>query len=148
MQLPHNAYVMVADGRKMLFFRNEGDSEYPNLVVEEQDFHPNPADRDQGSEEPGRTFSGQGMGARSAYSEADHHQMEEDRFAKEAAQLLNNGALAGRFDKLVVVAPARTLGELRRHYRPEVSQRLLGELAKDLTSHTVPEIEKLLSAAD
>ena len=27
MPLPHNALVLVADGRKMLFFRNHGDEE-------------------------------------------------------------------------------------------------------------------------
>ena len=32
MQLPHEAFVVAADGRKMLFFRNEGDAACPNLV--------------------------------------------------------------------------------------------------------------------
>ena len=31
MQLPHNSFVVVADGKKMLFFRNEGDGDYPKL---------------------------------------------------------------------------------------------------------------------
>ena len=34
MQLPHNSFVVVADGKKMLFFRNEGDAAYPKLEVE------------------------------------------------------------------------------------------------------------------
>ena len=32
MQLPNDSLVLVADGRKSLFFRNGGDSEFPNLA--------------------------------------------------------------------------------------------------------------------
>ncbi len=46
MQVPHNAFVVVADGRKMLFLRNEGDAEFPNLKVEKKAVHPNPKDSD------------------------------------------------------------------------------------------------------
>ena len=34
MPLPHNALVLVADGRKMLFFRNHGDEERIDLRTE------------------------------------------------------------------------------------------------------------------
>ena len=34
MQLAHNTLVVVADGRKALFLRNEGDATDPNLIVE------------------------------------------------------------------------------------------------------------------
>ena len=47
MQVPHNAFVLVADGRKSLFFRNDGDGEFPNLRVEEAQERPNPRDIDQ-----------------------------------------------------------------------------------------------------
>ena len=43
MDLPHKSVVMVADGRKMLFLRNEGDAAFPNLVVEEAVEQENPA---------------------------------------------------------------------------------------------------------
>ncbi|WP_338108141.1 host attachment protein, partial [Sphingomonas sanguinis] len=47
MQVPHNSFVLVVDGRKSLFFRNDGDAEYPNLIVEQAVEHSNPADHDQ-----------------------------------------------------------------------------------------------------
>ena len=40
MQLRHNTLVVVADGRKALFLRNEGDGVHPNLVVEHADVGP------------------------------------------------------------------------------------------------------------
>ena len=47
----------------------------------------------------------------------------------------------------IETVPGLTLGELRKHYHKEVSSRLAGELAKDLTGHSVPDIEKALMAA-
>ena len=45
MQVPHRSFVVVADGKKMLFFRNEGDSEYPKLEMERKREQSNPADQ-------------------------------------------------------------------------------------------------------
>jgi protein required for attachment to host cells len=146
MQLPHNSFVVVADGKKMLFFRNEGDSDYPKLEVERKRETADAPDRDQKTDAPGRAFDASGGAGRSAYEEADFHQLEEDRFAAETAELLRKRALRNEFESLVVVAPPRTLGELRKHYHKEVEKRLTGEVAKDLTGHPVAEIEKILLA--
>jgi protein required for attachment to host cells len=169
MLVPHNAFVLVADGRKMLFFRNEGDAAYPNLKVETAQEHPNPRDIDQKTDKAGRAMSTQagshapagasggdnhagGGGAgfaqsRGTMGETDYHQQEEDRFAAETAAMLNKRALAGEFEKLIIVAPPKTLGELRKHYGKQVSERLAGELAKDLTGRPVADIEEALSRA-
>jgi protein required for attachment to host cells len=150
--------VLVADGTKMLFFRNEGDADYPKLEVELQREEEDPKDSDQGRSEPGRTFSsnrgdprtggyGSTVGAaRSAYSETDFHQLQKDNFAHEAADMLKKKALANEYEKLIIVAPPATLGELRKHYHKEVEARIAGEVAKDLTNMPVTEIEKILQA--
>ncbi|PTQ08563.1 Host attachment protein [Sphingomonas oleivorans] len=145
MRLPHNSFVMVADGRKMLFFRNDGDADFPKLTVVSAQEHINPPDRDQKSDEPGRAFASVGS-ERSAYAETDFHQLEEERFAAETAELLKQGALSGEYERLVIVAPPRMLGELRKHYHKEVERRLAAEIAKDLTGHPVDEIEKIIAA--
>jgi len=145
MRVPHNSFVMVADGKKSLFFRNEGDGDFPNLVVERKDTHPDLKDRELKSDAPGLAFSSAGSG-RSTMEEADFHQLEEERFAAETAEMLKRRALSNDYDKLIVVAPPRTLGALRKHYHKEVEKRIAGEIAKDLTGHTVGEIEKIISA--
>ncbi len=169
MQIPHNALVLVADGRKLLFLRNEGDAEFPNLTVEKAEEHPNPKNSDQATDAAGRASSsqmgagapagargggtgggGQGGGfapARGSLGNTDFHQLEEDRFAAEAGEMLKKRAFAHKFEVLIVVAPPRTLGELRKHYHKEVEHRLMGELGKDLTGHSVPDIEAALQAA-
>lgn len=144
MQVPHNSFVVVADGEKMLFFRNEGDAEFPKLMVERKVEQDNPANRDQKTDDAGRRHA-QGPG-RSAYSETDFHQLEEDRFAHRTAEMLKDRALRNEYESLIVVAPPRTLGELRKHYHKEVEKRLAGEVPKDLTGHPVEEIEKILQA--
>lgn len=146
MHLPHNSVVLVADGRKMLFLRNEGDNEFPNLVVEEAQEQENPATRDQATDAAGRASSPQGA-AQSSVEPTDFHQIEEDRFAADAAAMLKKRALANDFERLIIVAPPRTLGELRKHYHKEVSSRLAGELDKDLTGHPIKDIEKALKNA-
>jgi protein required for attachment to host cells len=146
MQVPHNSFVVVADGKKMLFFRNEGDAEFLKLEVERKREQEDLADRDMKTDDAGRTFDASGGAGRSAYEEVDFHQLEEDRFAAETAELLKQRALRNEFESLIIVAPPRTLGELRKHYHKEVQKRLAGEIAKDLTGHPVPEIEKILLA--
>ena len=146
MQVPHNSFVVVADGKKMLFFRNEGDAAYPKLEMERKRETEGAYDRDQKTDAPGRAFDSSGGAGRSAYQEVDFHQLEEDRFAAQTAELLKKRALRNEFETLIVVAPPRTLGELRKHYHKEVEKRLAGEIAKDLTGHPVTEIEKILKA--
>ncbi|WP_174280585.1 host attachment family protein [Sphingomonas bacterium] len=151
MELAHNIVVLVADGRKLLFLRNEGDAAHPNLTVEQAEEHPNPATRDQATDAAGRASSTTPAGGTartgSSVEPTDFHQLEEDRFAATAADLLKTRALAHQYDALVVVAPPKTLGELRKHYHSEVAKRVVGELAKDLTGHPIDQIEAALKAA-
>lgn len=145
MNLAKNTLVLVADGRKMLFLRNHGDETRMDLHLEAHQEQHNPATSDQGTDAPGRSFARGGR--RSAMEETDYHQIEEDRFAAEAAELLRDRALRGDFKALVVVAPPRTLGELRKHYHKEVASRIVEELHKDLTGFPIDDIQAALLRA-
>ncbi len=144
MKIDHDALVMVIDGGKMLLFRNEGDGTHPNLRAEEGEALVNPSARDQGSDAPGRAFASVGT-ARSAIEQTDFHEQAEDRFAADAAALLNKRALAGEYAQLVIVASPAVLGEMRKHYHKALKDRLIGEIAKDLTGHPVGDIERAVS---
>ncbi len=145
MNLVNNALVLVADGKKLLFLRNHGDETRMDLHVEAHQDQLNPPTREQGTDAPGRIFTGGGR--RSAMEGPDYHQIAEDRFAAQAADLLRDRALKGDFKTLVVVAPPRTLGELRQHYHKEVASRIAHELHKDLTGFPVEDIEAALVRA-
>lgn len=146
MRIPHDSYVLVADGAKMLFFRNEGDADNPNLTVIAAEQQADAYDRDIKTDTAGQKPGGGGVlsGQGSTAGEADFHRQAEDRFAAEAAERINRAALANEFEKLIIVAPPKTLGELRKHYHKQVTGKIAAEIAKDLTGHPVDRIEAVL----
>jgi len=144
MLIHHNALILVADGRKYLLLRNHGTPAEPRLAFEGGGEKTNPRTRDQGTDQPGRAFASVG-GARSAVEQTDFHQLEEDRFAADVAGMLGQLARAGDFEELIVVAPPRTLAELRGNYDRAVAGKVVAEVDKDLTRHPVPDITAILS---
>lgn len=69
-RIPHNACVIVGDGRKALFLRNEGTQIAPRLKTEQVLLNANPPTREQGSDQPGRSFASVGA-QRSAMEQTD-----------------------------------------------------------------------------
>jgi protein required for attachment to host cells len=142
--LPHDAWILVGDGRRALLLRNAGTPQRPSLdVLNVLRDGKNPPTREQGAERPGRVMQSL-TGIRSAVEQTDWHEIVEKNFAREIAGKLNSAAHAGRFQRLVLIAPPRTLSELRAHLHPESKKRIIVEIDKDLTKHPVPEIARLL----
>lgn len=144
MEIPHNAHVLVVDGRKLLLFKNDGSAAHPQLSVTTHREQDSAATQEQGSDRPGKTHASVG-GSHSSYQQTDFHQQDEDRFAADAAGLLKREVLAGRVEALIVVAAPRTLGELRKHYDAELEKCLLGEIAKDVAGRTTEEIASVIA---
>ena len=142
--IDHDAWVMVGDDQKALFFRNEGDATYPNLEIVQVLEQDNPSTREQGSDRPGRTHSSVGS-ARSAMQETNWHKLEKHRFAKDIADALYSAAHSGRYDKLVIAAPPMIMGDLRKAMHKEVSDKVVAEVSKDLTNMPPHEIEKIFA---
>jgi protein required for attachment to host cells len=137
-------WILIGDGKKALVLHNEGDAELLNLRRMYVRTQTNPSTTEQGVEKPGRSFSSAGQG-RSSYESTDWHELEETRFASEIASDINAAARNKSFRHLIVVAPPKILGELRREFSPEVQKKISAEINKDLTKHSIPEIEKLLA---
>ena len=134
MQLPQGATIAVVDGEKLNLFRNSGDEAHPKLTALPQ-------------AHVGNENTGSGGRHQSSAANPDDSQVSEDNFAAGVAEMLNKRVLAGDIADLVIIAAPRTLGELRKHYRKELSAKLRKEIAKDLTGHALPDIEKTLAAA-
>jgi protein required for attachment to host cells len=142
-QIPHDAIVFVGDGRKALFLRNAGDEQYLNLKPERVFLDHNPPTHQQGTDRPGRTFSSVGPG-RSAVESTDWHDLEQHRFVRAVSAALEKLVRARHVRSLIIVAPPRTLADLRRDLHDDVKVHILAEISKDLTKHTTEEIEKHL----
>ncbi len=147
LKIPHNAFIFVGDGRKALFLRNEGDEKYPNLKTERVFEDINPATHEQGSDRPGRVSKAFDSSQRSAVEPVDWHRLEEHRFARQAAAAMEEIVRTRKVPALIVVAPPRTLADLRAAFHADVRSRIIAELDKDLTKHPVGDIERLLTAA-
>jgi protein required for attachment to host cells len=147
LKIPHDAFVLVGDGRKALFLRNEGDEKFPNLKAEALYEDDNPLTHEQGSERPGRVSKAIDAGQRSAVEPVDWHRIEEHRFAKKVAAAMEQVVRARKAPALVVVAPPRTLADLRGAFHPDVQALVIAEVNKDLTKHPVGEIEQHLTGA-
>jgi protein required for attachment to host cells len=142
-QLPHDVWVLVGDGRKALLLRNHGDAAFPDLRSA-QLFHdaPNPPTSAQGTDRPGRAVK-HSSGRRSGMDETDWHEMSEQRFVQSVAVQLSERA--AEIHSLVVVAPPRTLAELRAAFSAGLRKKIVAEINKDLTHHPVHEIERMLT---
>jgi len=141
----HNgAWVLVGDGRHALFLYNHGDPDLLDLRVIEVRVEENPASREQGTDAPGRLFSSRN-GMRSAVEPTDWHELEKEHFAREIAARINRAAASGEMHEIVIIAPPRVLGELRKELSPQATARVKGELDRDLAHHPLREIEKALA---
>ncbi|MBM1631564.1 host attachment protein [Sulfitobacter mediterraneus] len=143
-QIDNGTWVLIADGEKALFLENKTDGQDPFLEVFREEEQDNPPNREQAANRPGRFNDGPSV-HRSAVDDTDWHELAKDRFAHDLADILYKQAHKGRFDKLVIVAPPNTLGELRQELHQEVTQKVIGEVPKTLTNHPIDEIEKIVS---
>ena len=142
-ELAHGVWVLVADGEKAMFLENVTDGQDPFLRVVRLESQENPPHGDQVSDRPGR-MPDTGNGQRSAMEDPDWHLLAKDRFASDLSDILYR--LAGRkaYEKLVLVAPPKTLGALRDGLHKDVRAKVVAEVDKDMTNHRVNKIETLL----
>ena len=142
--IPRNAWVFVGDGRKALFPRNQGDAFRPNPTVESVLVDDNPPDPRAG-QRPARS----GIFERRKNTK----QRGADRLARhrgapvrpQGGANARGGGRSNKVKKLFVVAPARTLVDLRAVMHEDVRKVIVAELDKDLTRHPVHEIARLLA---
>ena len=142
--LTTGTWVLIADGEKALFLRNDGDELALNLNVVRLEAQENAPDRGQSANRPGR-MPDTGPGQRSAMEDIDWHQLAKDRFADDLADLLYGYAHKGAFDRIVLTAAPGVLGELRHKMHKEVSDRVIAEIPKTLTNHPLDKVEKLIA---
>jgi protein required for attachment to host cells len=129
-------YVLVADGARARIYVNEGPGKGLQPVsgaTHKADLHHH--SRDVKSDKPGRSVDA-GTGQRSSMEpHTDWHRFEKHKFAHEMAKVIDAAAANKAFDRLILVAPPTTLGDLRMELDERTMKLVSGELAKDLTKH-------------
>ena len=126
MLLSHGTVIALIDARNLELYRNGGNEAEPELT-------PLPSPRLDASNHSG-------AGHHSSAGNHAGHQVVEDAHAGAVAAWLNSQVLGHKIESLVIIAPPRTLGELRRHYHKQTERALVRELHKDLIGSKPSEI--------
>jgi protein required for attachment to host cells len=142
--VPHDAMIFVGDGQKALFLRNKGDEKFPNLIAERVFIDDNPLTHEQGTDRPGRVFKRAATNRRSGVATTDWHEIEKHHFARRVAAAMERLVRAKKVQAIIIVAPPRTLADLRQAFHADVRSKIIAEIGKDLTKHPTADIEKHL----
>jgi protein required for attachment to host cells len=145
LKIRQGEWVVVCDGAKALVLENIGDEKFLNLRTKEVYQQDDPPTHEQGTDAPGRSFQSVGA-ARSAMDQTDWHNQGEQRFLEKLVTRLDAAVQAGETKSLVIAAPPKALGVLRRVYTHGLRNALSAEIDKDFVKMPLHEIEKHLAA--
>lgn len=143
-RIESGTWVVACDGRKWIVMENAGDLKFPNLRVRATGQQENPPTSQQGTDAPTRSFASAGY-ARSAIEQTDWHDEAERKFLADLAKRLDAAIGAGEAKEMIVIAPPRALGMIRKNYSPRLRMAIRSEIDNDVMKLPVHEIERLLS---
>jgi protein required for attachment to host cells len=126
-------WLVVADGQRATVYHNSGPGKGLEIIPGLGGHQEVPPSRDIMSDAPGRNRGGGVSGGAPMDGGANPHELEERRFTESVAEEVNRAALDQQFDRLILAAPARTLGILRKSLSSHATDRVIAELSKDLT---------------
>jgi protein required for attachment to host cells len=142
--LYQGTWVAVCDSATALLLENMGDHASPNLVTREIFKHDSASTHEQGTSPPGRTNAASG-GRRSAMESPDFHLQAEQAFLRHFAENLDRHVQQQKIGALLLIAPPRALGFLRKALSDATRRVVAGELAHDYVKLSLAEIEHRLA---
>lgn len=143
---PTRTWILVADATHARIFENLGPNKGLQEVTEDSVERPIPRTRELGTDKPGRSFDSAGVGRHSMEPRADWHEQAKTEFAAELAHWLGAAHKTRAYDRLILIAPPKTLGDLRIKLDPQVAKLVHAELDKDLTKHSAQQIEQQVAS--
>jgi protein required for attachment to host cells len=135
-------WILIADGGRARLFEQERAARAFKPVAERDFFGTTAQSKEIASDRRGRTFDSSGRGQPGDVGGHGRHAMEpstapqryaEYEFARELRDYLEKAANEHRFDRLVLVAAPKILGDLRALLPKPVQTRIVAEVNKDLT---------------
>jgi protein required for attachment to host cells len=126
-------WIVVADGQRATVYHNDGPGKGLEIIPGLGGHQEVPRSNEIISDAQGRMQGYGASGAAPMTSRTDPHELEEQRFTESLADEVNRAALAKQFDRLILAAPPRTLGILRKSLSSHATERVIAELDKDLT---------------
>lgn len=126
---PKRTLVLVADGGSAHFYRHDGPTRGLEPIPEAAMTNDLVPAHEMKSDRPGRVQESASSARHAVDPGLDPHRAAKTAFAQAIALRLGQA----QFDRLLLVAPPRMLGDLRQALPSKVASRLAGEIGKDLT---------------
>src|SRR5262245_13693117 len=125
-------WIVIADGAHAKVYQFS--DEKPKLeTVKDLSFEIDlPRTHEIVSDRPGRSFESQGRTRHAKSGRSDPHRELKRNLANKVAKALKSSLTDKRYNKLVLVAPPVTLGDLRDALAKSVQARAVAEVAQDL----------------
>jgi protein required for attachment to host cells len=130
---PTRTWILIADGGRARILESVGRGKGLHMITGSDTRQNNPPSHEQGRDQPARVHESVGHTRHAIEHRHDPHRALETLFASELGVMLNNYATSNSYDRLVLVAPPAMLGDLRRTIPPQVRDKIVAEVDKDLT---------------
>ncbi|MBO0764879.1 MAG: host attachment protein [Hyphomicrobiaceae bacterium] len=134
---PIRTWVLIADAARARVFETRGRGTGLTAVADmvlDAELAPS---REIGTDRPGRSFESVGGMRHALESPSDPHREQKRQFARRIADAVEARQAARSFDRLVVVAPPVTMGDLRAVLADKVKAAVSAEVVADLTNTPV-----------
>jgi protein required for attachment to host cells len=141
---PTITWILIADGARARIFVNNGPGKGVAALEGAEFSADHRPDREIMSDKPGRTFESAGTMRHAIEPRQDPHRELKRSFAERLAGMLDQKLATKEFDRVVLVAPPVTLGDLRSALSAPVRAAVYAELDKDLTKTPAAELPKHL----
>ncbi len=130
---PIRTWVLIADGARARVLGNDGPGRGLHALDGMTFQGDHAATHEIVDDRKGRAFASVGTARSAIEPQTDPHRQLKRRFAESLAQMLADGLAAKSYDRLVIVAAPAALGDLRECLSHEVREKVIGEIAQDLT---------------
>ena len=139
-------WIVIADSsRVQIVARREGEPGF-DVVTAFQSPEAHVPSHQLSSERPGRMQESSNPAHHSVEPRLDPHEEDMIQFLKTVAHYLNENATREDVLALILFAPPRALGHLRKMLKPGVAEKIRAEVPKDLTKLPLTELPKHLEA--
>lgn len=142
-------WILVADGTQAAVYGNDGPGRGIYRATK-QDFTIDLPSKvgDIVSDQEGRAANPGGVGHHAMGPRTDPRRHLETEFLRSVASILEDAAQAKKYDRLILVAAPRALGDLRTNLASHATALVTKELDKDLVHLSEQDLEKHFLAAD